>query len=446
MRKKEQLLKIADRVISASDCDQTEVLIISGESALTRYSKSFIHQNVSEANTDLTIKVSLDRRYGVANTNAIDEDGIKEAIDIAKNIASSQKENPDYIESAKPEPVEEVDAWSKDTETQSPDERAESVLDVINVADESGFESAGSYEAETSEIVFANSNGIRLYHPQTNANLIAVILSDSSEGFAETGSVSVSEIDSKVIAEESTDKCDKSQNPISIEPGEYDVILEPYALRELFGWMSFMGFNSKYYREGRSFLVGRMGDKIWSDSITLVDDGLDEDGFPFPFDFEGVPRQRVVLVENGVAKNLVYDRTTAEKEGVESTGHALPPGGGSGPMPLHLQILPGEETTKDLLKKVDRGLWISSFHYVNGFVDIKNGVFTGMTRYGTFLIENGEITKPVKNLRFTQSMLSAFNNVDGITREVKKLPGQIGGVIFPTILIRDFKFTGTTEH
>jgi predicted Zn-dependent protease len=446
MRKKEKLLEVADRVITSSDCDETEVIIFSADSALTRYSKSFIHQNVAETDVSLILRVSQDKRYGIANTNILSDEGIEEALKIAKNIALSQDENPDYIKIAEPEKVEEVDAWADDTEKQTPQERAEAVINVIGVADKEDFESAGSYSITSGEVIYANSNGIRLYQPRTNANLIAVILSDTSEGYAEAGGTSVSEVNSKEVAVESTNKCLKSQNPIQIEPGEYDVILEPYAINELVSWLSYVGFNAKLYNEKRSFLSGRMGEKIWSESITFIDDGLNPDGFPFPFDFEGVPRQRVVLVENGVAKNMVYDRKTAKKENTKSTGHALPPGSNAGAMPLHPLFVPGNETTEDLLNKVEKGLWISSFHYVNGFIDTKNAVFTGMTRYGTFLIEDGEITKPVKNMRFTESMLKAFSNVDGITEDVKKLPGYLGGGIFPTILIRDFRFTGTTEH
>jgi len=446
MRKKKELLDVVDEVISVSNCDGTEVVAFNGDTSLTRFSRSFIHQNVAETDTSLTIRVSVNRRYGTATTNVIDSKSIKHAVTMARDIADSQVENPDYVELASPEKVDVVSAWAVENEEQTPEKRAKSVLDVINVAGKEGFECAGSYEIEGLAIVYGNSNGIRLYQPRTKANLKAVVLSNTSEGFAEAGGVSIRDIDSKATAREATDKCSRSQEPITIEPGEYDVILEPYALRELFGWMAYIGFNSKLYHDGRSFLYGKMGEKIWSDSITLIDDGISEDGFPFPFDFEGVPRERVILVENGIAKNLVYDRNMAKKENTKSTGHALPPGSGNGPMPLHMRLTPGVEKVEDLLKKVKKGLWVSNFHYVNGFIDTKNAIFTGMTRYGTFLIEDGELTKPVKNLRFTESMLKAFSSVDGITSGVKKFPNSIGGMLLPTVLIRNFKFTGTTEH
>jgi predicted Zn-dependent protease len=200
-------------------------------------------------------------------------------------------------------------------------------------------------------------------------------------------------------------------------------------------------------QEGRSFMCGRLGDKVAGDNITVWDDGYDLRGLALPFDAEGVPKQRVTLIENGVAKGVVYDSFTAgREEGQVSTGHSLPAPNNMGPIPINLFMAPGQASTRDMLASTERGIWVTRFHYTNP-VDPVRAIFTGMTRDGTFLIENGQITRPLKNLRFTQGILEALSQADMLGAELKMIKSDYGNfsLCVPAAKINEFQFTGTTE-
>jgi predicted Zn-dependent protease len=239
----------------------------------------------------------------------------------------------------------------------------------------------------------------------------------------------------------------RSRNPTDIEPGAYTVILEEEAVADMVFYLSYMGLGALSVQEGRSFMSGRFGEKITGDNITIWDDGHDSRGLMFPFDYEGVPKQRVTLIENGVAKGVVYDSFTAGREGNKtSTGHGLPAPNTFGPIPANLFLAPGQATKEEMLASTERGIWVTRFHYTNPVHPVQT-VLTGMTRDGTFLIENGQITRPLKNLRFTQSILEAFSQVEMLGSELKLLRGDWDGfaTCAPVVKIRGFQFTGTTE-
>jgi predicted Zn-dependent protease len=240
------------------------------------------------------------------------------------------------------------------------------------------------------------------------------------------------------------DKALKSRHPRELPPGRYPVILEEYAVADIVDMLARLGFGALSVQEGRSFMVDRFGERIMSDAISIWDDGLDPTGLPMPFDFEGVPRQRVDLIKGGVAEAVVYDSYTAGKEGGASTGHALPSPNTFGPIPAHTFMAPGEASKEELLASMERGLWVTRFHYTRP-VHPKLVIITGMTRDGTFLVEKGEIAYPIKNLRFTQSYLEALSNVEAVSRETKLQQNWFGGTRVPALKVTEFEFTGATE-
>jgi predicted Zn-dependent protease len=206
-----------------------------------------------------------------------------------------------------------------------------------------------------------------------------------------------------------------------------------------------VGFSARAMQEGRSWMNDRIGQPIMSPSVTILDDGHDELGLPLPFDFEGVPKQKVVLVENGVPRGPVYDLTTAHKEGKRTTGHAIPPPNTLGPMAVNLVMWPGAATVQDMIQTTERGLYITRFWYTR-VVHPRDVVVTGMTRDGTFLIERGELTRPVKNLRFTQGYVPALANVEMIGRQAPLLSGgYLGAARVPALKLKEFSFTGATQ-
>ena len=215
-------------------------------------------------------------------------------------------------------------------------------------------------------------------------------------------------------------------------------------MAELLSYLSYLGLGALSVQEGRSFMANKFGQRITGENISIWDEGLDRTGLPTPFDFEGVPKQRVDLITDGVAKAVVYDSYCAGKEGTESTGHALPAPNHYGPLPGNLFMKAGQHSLEQMPAKVERGVWITRFHYVNPVHPLKT-ILTGMTRDGTFLIEDGEIKEGVKNLRFTQNILEALSAVDMIGAETKLRPGFFGGNRVPALLIRRFSFTSATE-
>jgi len=445
---KEKILETLNSVLKKSEADQSEALLISGENGLTRYANSYIHQNVSEHNSKVVFRVALGKKIGICSTNSLKKEDLLKTLSSAKEIASHQRENPDFPGFPSKQKLVKLKTTFKKTADFSPKQRAEIVKKICDKTSTHNLTAAGSFSTSQSEIAVLNTNGLSAYQPFTSASINLVVMSDDSSGYAETMSRDVTQIDFNELAETAIRKCLDSKNPKEIEPGGYDVILEPAAVGNLLEWLSIIGLGAKQYQEGTSFLCGRMGKKVMGDNFTLLDDGIDESGIPFPFDFEGVSKKRVVLVEKGVAKNLVYDSQTAYKDKVKSTGHSLPPPSTEGPIPLNLFVKAGDSSLKKMIEFLEKGLLVTRFHYINGYLDTKNALMTGMTRDGTFWIENGKIKHGVKNLRFTESMLKAFSNISQISRKRNiAVPwwGDIGAIVTPAMLIKDFKFTGKTE-
>jgi predicted Zn-dependent protease len=299
-----------------------------------------------------------------------------------------------------------------------------------------------------------NSLGLSRYFTGTRAgtNLIALegLQPGQSTGFAGDFGTAVANLDLKQVARRAIDKALLGRDPIELEPETYDVILEPAAVAELLEWMSFIGLNSKAIEDKTSFLVDRMDQAITGPQITLVDDGIDNPADKVPFDVEGTPKRRTVLIDKGVAKEMVFDRLYGHRSGRSSTGHAVGVGLGTeaGAFPTSLCLEGGTDSRQSLIEKVERGLWITRFHYVNGMLRPKRAVMTGLTRDGTFLIENGRLARGIKNLRFTDSVLEAFERIDGLTVARSTIPNwwtDMGSVTAPTVLIRGLKFTGKTS-
>ena len=442
---KERIKTITDTILARSPADQTEVVILAGESALTRFANSAIHQNVSETNTELRIRVVLGSRVGVATTNSLDEEALVKTLETAVAIARLLPENPHFESLPGPQAIPETNAFSEATANCTPQERARGVGSICLQARDAGMIASGALTTAVSEVAVINSLGTFAYHTTTHADINTTILSDSSAGYAAALALDLNDLDFEAIGREAVDKCVRSQNPRSLEPGEYTVVLEPYATQDLVWMMSRTGFSALGMQEGYSFMIDKIGQQIVDPRISIWDDGLDPAGIPTPFDFEGVPKQRVDFIEKGIARGVVYDSYQAGKEsGRESTGHALPAPNSWGPIPANTFLAPGDATVQEMIESTERGLYVTYFHYTRP-VERKRVIITGMTRNGTFLIENGKISYPVKNLRFTQSYLEALNQVQAIGKESKLLPMWIGRHSVPAIKLDNFNFTGSTE-
>lgn len=435
---REGALEIAGKVIEASPGELTEVMIRGGASYLTRFCDNYIHQNVSESGQGITVKIIFGKRIGTASTNSLEDVAIRETIAAAARIAELQKPNEDFEGIPEPEPICEVKTFADSTFDFSPMDRAKAVNVIVEAAAAKGFKAAGAYSTGASEICIANSLGVRAYNSSTSAHLRTVVMSSTGSGYADAISTDVREVDPGEVARTAVGKCELSENPAVAAAGEYEVILEPRAVADMLSYLVRGGFSATSVREGRSFLAGKIGQQLFTDLFSIWDDGLDPRGFPTPFDMEGVPKQKVVMVEKGVIKGLLYDFKSAKKEGRKSTGHGG--FGGWGAMAGNLFMAPGESTVEDMIKKTKRGILITRFHYTNMAHPMKVLV-TGMTRDGTFLVEGGKIVKPVRNFRFTESALKVFGTMDMVGRDL----ARTGRSMVPAIHVPAFSFTGVTE-
>jgi predicted Zn-dependent protease len=290
----------------------------------------------------------------------------------------------------------------------------------------------------------ANSRGIRVGGTRTVAQLLTVSMGPGGgTGYAEQAAVDASAIDAAAIGREAAEKARATADAVAIEAGELPVVLEEYAVVDLLDMLGYLGFSALAVQEERSFV--EIGKRIGSERISIVDDGRDPAGLPMAFDYEGVGKQRVVLLEDGVCRGVVHDAQTAGRDGVTSTGHGLPAPNPYGPFPLNQVMTPGTTPRDELIGGLDRGLLITRFHYTNP-VHPKLAIVTGMTRDGTFLVEGGRIVGPVRNLRFTQSYLDAIAAAAAVSSERKTLKGFLGGAVVPAMRIDGWTFTGTTEH
>lgn len=441
----QKIRMITNKVLSLSTADQTEVLFLGEDSGLTRFANSYIHQNVAECNAELRVRVIVGKRIGVASTNDLSDEALQRVVETALTLASFQRENPDFTSLPEPVPLPEVSGFVERTAAFTPEARAKAVGVICRLARERGLTASGAFTTAAHELAVANSLGVFAYYPTTLVDLNTVIMSNSSSGYANATSLDVAEIDPEAVATEAVGKAIKSRAPQEIEPGEYAVILEEYVVADLLLHLSHLGFGALAVQERRSFMCDRFGERIVGERISIWDDGLDPKGLPMPFDFEGIPKQRVNLIERGIAKAVVYDTYTAgREEGKTSTGHALPAPNTFGPIPFNMFMQPGMATKEGMLTSTERGIWVTRFHYTNPVHPLKT-IITGMTRDGTFLIEDGELACPLKNLRFTQSILDALSRVEAIGRTTKLERGFFGAIRIPALKIEGFNFTGTTQ-
>ncbi len=434
---------LRDVLAMTSAADEAQVTIFTNESGLTRFAENYIHQNVVERNGTVNIRVIKGRKNGFAWTNRVDSEGLKAAVDRAFEIARLSEENPDFPGLPTGGDIPTRSCVRPSTERFSPQKRAEGVAQLIKKAKNRGFRSSGAFETGVKEVAIGNSRGIRAYHPTTIADFSTVVMSDDSSGFAHASAIDVHDLDVEKLADEAIRKTEMSLHPIDLPPGEYPVILEEYAVSTMVSFLSMLGFNGMAVRERRSFLSEKQNQRIAVPGFSLWDDGSDPRGLPQPFDFEGFPKKRVDLVSEGIARDAVWDSTNARLAGKENTGHALPAPNTWGPVPLHLFMAPGTVPKDELIKGIKKGIWVSRFHYTNP-VHPKKTVITGMTRDGTFLIEEGKISRGIKNLRFTFPILEALEKMEGISKETRTFVSSFGSTCVPSVRISSLSFSGAT--
>jgi len=433
-----ELKGFMDKLLNVSPAQQTEVMVTEWDSALTRFANNGIHQNVAERDVSVRVRVVKDGKTGVASINQLSETAAADVLKRAVAIADLQPKG-ELVPMPGPAKSRPVEAWSDATAAATPEERADFVEAICAKARGAGFKAFGAFSTGAEQLAIANSLGVFHHHRSTEATVNTVVMGEAGSGYADRGAIDVRELDKDDLASEVIDKAQRNQNAQPVEPGVYEVVLEEYAVAEMLEFLSFVGFGALAVQEERSFM--RLGEKITGEKIDIWDDGLDPSGAPMSFDLEGVPKQKVQLINHGVATGLVYDMQTAQRAGRQSTGHGLPAPNTEGPFAVNLFMAPGNTQKAELVSDIKRGIWVTRFWYVR-VVQPKASIITGMTREGTFLIENGRITRPVKDLRFTQSILEALNSTLAISRSTKlQISEYLGASRVPAVRLKAFTFT-----
>jgi predicted Zn-dependent protease len=441
-------LAIAERVVAMAleaGASQAEAVIIDSHSALTRFANNEMHQNVAEDDTIVSLRYVDGKRIGVAFANRNDDDSLRDLTERAGTTARLQPEQEWFTSLPEPGPTPlAAGAWSAATAEADPDLRAEAAAAVIAAAEGVGAQAYGLVETGAETISVVNSLDIRVSEPRSRGRIMTVMMGPGGgTGYAEQVAVDVTQVDASSIGREAAQRTAAMRDPIELPAGDYPVVLDSYATMDVALWLGLVGFGAQDVQEQQSFY--ERGKVVASPLVSLADDGTEPQGAPASFDLEGVAKQRVPLLSKGVCDGIVYDSKTAARDDRRSTGHALRAPNPWGPYPFNLSMAAGETPRDEVIGGMERGLLVTRFHYTN-VVQPKQVTITGMTKDGLFLVEDGKITAPVRNLRFTQSYLDALAAVEAVSIERRTVDGDdfLGTIVVPTLRIGSFSFTGTT--
>jgi predicted Zn-dependent protease len=442
----EEIRRVVGGALELPGVDGVEVLFMHEWGGLTRFASSSIHQSTWREDTGMRVRVARGGRVGVAETNELSSRGARQAAESAREMADVVAPDPLFPGLAPRAPLEDASRFDETTAETGPERRAEGVAALVERCP-SGFTAAGAFETTASEVAVANTEGQFCWAPMTQASITTVVTGgDGGNGFAEVFASSIADLDAAAIGERAAAKAVASQRPRDLDAGRYPVVLEPSAVSTIVGFLSYIGLGGRQLLEGRSPLSGKEGQTVAATAISLVDDARRDGTLGLPFDFEGVPRERVAMIENGVFRSGVFDLRTAKQAGTVTTGHALPAPNPEGPFPLNVFLEPGEASVEDMIAGTERGVLVTRFHYSNVVHPVESTI-TGMTRDGTFLIRDGEVAHPVKNFRFTQSILDALRDTSMVGRET-----ELASEFFfsasrvPALKVESFNFSGRSDH
>jgi predicted Zn-dependent protease len=448
----EALEALADRVVSlvaaAADADagggatiEANVTASRTRHGLTRFANSFIHQHVGEDTTRIALTVAVDGRTASATSTAVDDAELAELVATTIASAARQPVDPYWPGATPPAPISDRHHLDEATAAADPDARAMMVRDFV--AADPDLRAAGYLDTAANWVAFASTSGQRVSGASTRATIDGIHQTERSAGSAHQTSARLSDLDAAAAGALAADRARRAADATDLDPGVYEVVLCPEAVAEIISFLAVYGFNAKAHLEGASFV--QLGEAPFDPRLTLLDDPEHPAAIGLPFDAEGTPRQRVTLIDAGRTVALAHDRRTAKRAGATSTGGAIPGGAGFGAFPVNLRMPAGDTTPDDLVREVERGLLVTQFNYVR-ILDPKSQVVTGLTRNGTFLIEDGEVVGAVSNLRFTQGLVAALapGSILGVGNDERYSDMEWGpGIVScPSLRLAGWNFTG----
>lgn len=460
MPKKDKAADLVERIRKYSVAEEVEVIVYTTRNALTRFANNVIHQNLAEENVAVSVRTVFAGRTARATTNKIDDEGLKRVVMASENLAKVQHSDPDLLpmadareggSSAQQIPSRHFER----TAAMTPEERAEIVRAIVAVAEKHRLTTAGIVStSEVFEGIF-NGRGLSTWHTQTAAEISITMLGSDSSGWQKANSPNIDNLDVASLAESAARKAVEAAKPREIPAGKYTVILEPAAVLDLVGFM-FYDFGGLAVLDQRSFLNDRVGTQLFGNNINIWDDVAHPLQSGAPFDGEGIGRKKVQLVENGLVRRLVYARGTASRMQrseskdrvgpVEPTGHGfpLPNEVGEAPMNIVFGTTESPKTVDDMVASTERGILVTRLWYIRE-VDPYEKILTGMTRDGTFYVENGRICYGVRNFRFNESLITMLSNVEAMGIPVRASGEESFDMVVPAMQVGDFNFTEVTK-
>ena len=435
--------EIFEVVRQAGAADETEVLLETHQSALTRFANNTIHQNVAEEGIHVSVRAVVDGRTARATTNKTDLESLRRVAGQAVASARWQPKDPELLPMPGPQPYKRVERFDDATAALTPEARAAAVEKVVARAEKSGLIAAGIFSSTSAAGALLNSCGLYAEHRETKAEFSVTFL-DGGSGWAKGNFTRASELNIEELAARACEKALANREPKEIPPGRYTVILEPAAVLDLVGFL-FYDFAGTAVLDKRSCFTNQVGKKVFGENITITDDVFHGGQAGAPWDGEGVPRQAVTLVERGVLKNLVYARHTAKKMNAQPTGHGFPLPNEYGEAPMNLVFAGGSTSLEEMVRTTERGVLVTRLWYIRE-VDPYEKILTGMTRDGTYLVEGGTVRQAARNLRFNQSLKEMLNQVELLGPAVRAAGEESFEMVVPPMRVRDFHFTEVTKY
>jgi len=431
---KEEAKAIIDKVLSYATADETSVSVSGGRTGNIRYARNTVNTSGESNEITLSITSVYGKRSGSSSINELDDASLKKAVERSQEIAKLAPENPEYMPMLGPQDFLDTKNFASKTDAINPEYRAKVAMDSIEVSNRGNLTAAGYLEDFSGFVAMGNSRGMFGYNKNTSVDFsVTVRTADGTgSGYAIRDFNDAVLLDSKGVTEISAQKAQASMSAQAIEPGKYTVILEPTAANDLMRLLAF-GMDARSADEGRSFLSKkgggtRLGEKLFDERVNIYSDPMHPELPGRPWNNEGLPSVKTTWVENGAVKNMFYSRYWAEKQGVEPVGR-----------PNGIIFEGGNQSLADMIKSTQRGVLVTRFWYIRS-VDPQTLLYTGLTRDGTFYIEDGQIKFPVKNFRFNESPVIMLNNIESLGK-----PQRAGGNMIPPMKIRDFTFTSLSD-
>ena len=430
----------AARALGVADI---EAIVSFENQSLTRFANNAIHQNVAERETQLSVRPAIEGRTARASTNRLDRASILAVVEEAVALTRLTEPDPTLPEMAGKADYPRLQRHFAATAQATPRERAQAVAEAIAIVEEAGQTAAGIYSTGESVFALLNSRGVFAWHAETMARFSITAMAAGSSGWAKASDCSHRALDPGALARSAARKAARSADPRELPPGRYTVILEPAAVLDLVGQMA-GDFSATAVRDGRSFLNDRIGSRLFGENITILDDAGHPGQSGPPFDWEGVPRRPLTLVERGVVREIAYSRQAAALAGVAPTGHGYPLPNEAGEAPSNLVIPGGSDSLEEMVAACPRGILVTRLWYIRE-VDPYQKILTGMTRDGTFLVEDGAIVAGLRNFRFNESLIEMLSHVEAMSEPVRASGEEAFDLVTPAMRVADFRFSEVTR-